>query len=194
MDDTLQDMLYQWPMPNQICGIDPKCISITINADIYWSALVSMPQIWSGIDRYWSLIQHVLTLVASVCLLGCPKNRNFFRIQDVNWKCILRLIKIETYTLTFFISYGHCTIWGVLFNLKSLTRMWMKGEWSGHLTPNLILRYTLFIFIKGFHSIKLIKRSMGKCISNDLTKECDLSMYSIWRQECTGHVSYDFTE
>ena len=25
-----------------------------------WSASVSMPQIWSGIDQHWSLIQHVL--------------------------------------------------------------------------------------------------------------------------------------
>ena len=58
----------------------------------YWSSLIfieihfgSMPQIWSGIDQHWSLIQHVL-IFSAVCasLGGChtdPCSSSFHCLQ-----------------------------------------------------------------------------------------------------------------
>ena len=65
-----QDMLNQWSILisawSKFCywskmwlNKDRYWFSL-IDSDIYLSALVSMPQNWSSIDRHWSLIQHVL--------------------------------------------------------------------------------------------------------------------------------------
>ena len=59
--DLYQDMLFQWSMPiNTITEISAGSNlwnwSKMYLIDIDWPALVSIPQIWSGIDRYWSAL------------------------------------------------------------------------------------------------------------------------------------------
>ncbi len=76
-----QDMLYQWSMPINTDQCRIKILLLIQNV----AQLVSMPEIWSGIDRYWSTLI-IDTACPEILLSPVSTHMHFcsiFLVQDI---------------------------------------------------------------------------------------------------------------